>query len=194
MNKPNNFDVTPSGDFIPVAVGGHYAVIKQVEEREDKNGDPMIVVYIDFDKTDSQPEYFAESFRADVRPDKKWSNAATNYITSERDGVCTRNFKKFIKSYTDSNGLKEDAVSWGSDFCNQFKNKKIGVVFGRVEETYNGETKMRTKIRWFCDYNKVADQKVPEDKYENGSTSAASSSSSTNSFLNVSSDEELPFK
>jgi hypothetical protein len=190
MNKPNNYDATSTGDFIPVTLGGHYAVIKQVTEREDKNGDPMIVVSIDFDKNDSQPEYFAESFRADVRPDKKWPNNAVNYITSERDGVCTRNFKKFIKSYVDSNGISEDSIKWGSDFCAQFKNKKIGVVYGNVEETYNGETKMRHKIRWFCDYNKVAEQKVPEDKLESGS---GSSSSSSNGFVAVKNDEDLPF-
>ena len=192
MNKPNNYENTSAGDFTPINLGGHYAVIKQVEEREDKNGDPMIVVYLDFDKKDEQAGYFADSYKSDVRPDKKWPNAAVNYITVERDGSCTKNFKKFIKAFTDSNGINEDAIKWGSDFCSQFKNKKIGVVYGRVEETYNGETKMKHKIRWFCDYNKVTEQKVPEDKYENGSSSSSSSSSS-DGFVTVKNEEELPF-
>lgn len=195
MQKPNNYENTQAGgNFIPVNLGGHYAVIKDVSEREDKNGNPMIVVSLDFDKRDRQPGYFADQFRNDVRPDKKWPNQATNYITSERDGACTRGFKSFIKAFADSNGLTEDQIKWGSDFTDQFKNKRIGVVFGNVEETYNGETKMRRKIRWFCGYDKVPDQRIPADKLENPSnTSKGTLDSSSDGFMKVDNDEELPF-
>ena len=127
MNKPNNYENTQvSGDYIPVELGGHYATIKNVAERETKNGDPMIVVSIDFDKKDRQPGYFTEMFKKDVRPDKKWPNQATNYITTEYGGACTKGFKSFVKAYADSNGLTEDQIKWGSDFAAQFKNKRIG--------------------------------------------------------------------
>ena len=195
MQKPSNFENTQAGgDFIPVDLGGHYAIIKHVAERETRNGDPMIVVNIDFDKKDKQPGYFADQVKKDVRPDKKWPNQATNYITTEYGGACTKGFKSFIKAYADSNGLTEDQIKWGSDFADQFKNKKIGVVFGNVEETYNGETKMRRKIRWFCGYDKVADQRVPADKLENASgTNKNASDSSSDGFMKVEDDEELPF-
>ena len=199
MQKPNNFENTQAGgDFTPVELGGHYAVIKNVSEREDKNGDPMIVVSIDFDKKDAQAGYFMEQFKKDVRPDKKYPNQATNYITSERAGACTKNFKSFIKAYADSNGLTEDKIKWGEDFATQFKNKKIGVVFGQVEETYNGETKMKRKIRWFCDYNKVPDQKIPADKFETSKPAASTTSTSQGNeeFMKVdpNADEEIPFE
>lgn len=195
MQKPNNFENTQAGgDYVPVELGGHYAVIKNVSERETKHGDPMIVVSIDFDKKDAQAGYFTEQFKKDVRPDKKYPNQATNYITTEYQGACTRGFKSFIKAFADSNGLTEDKIKWGADFATQFKNKKIGVVFGNVEETYNGETKMRRKIRWFCDYGKVADQRVPDDKLEK-SGGGADDSSEMGEFVNVpeGSDEEIPF-
>lgn len=200
MQKPNNYENTQAGgDFTPVELGGHYGVIKNVSERTDKNGDPMIVVSIDFDKKDAQPGYFTDMFKKDVRPDKKYPNQATNYITSERDGACTRNFKSFMRAYAESNGISDDKIKWGEDFAAQFKNKKIGVVFGNVEETYNGETKMKRKIRWFCDYNKVAEQKIPADKYE---TSRPADNSNTSvkpgdeDFMKVDkdSDEEIPFE
>ena len=195
MNKPNNYENTQAtGDYVPVELGGHYAVIKNVSEKETKNGDPMIVVSIDFDKKDEQAGYFTEMFKKDVRPDKKYPNQATNYITTEYGGACTRGFKSFMKAFADSNGITEDKIKWGSDFTAQFKNKKIGVVFGNVEETYNGETKMRRKIRWFCDYAKVPDQRIPDDKYEDGKQ-PSTPSEMPNDFVNVpeGSDDEIPF-
>lgn len=194
MNKPNNYENTQvSGDYIPVELGGHYATIKNVAERETKNGDPMIVVSIDFDKKDRQPGYFTEMFKKDVRPDKKWPNQATNYITTEYGGACTKGFKSFVKAYADSNGLTEDQIKWGSDFAAQFKNKRIGVVFGNVEETYNGKTGLRRKIRWFCGYDNVPKQNIPADKLENGGQKAQSDIP-VDTFVNVSDDDEdLPF-
>lgn len=193
MNKPNNFENTQAaGDFIPVELGAHYGIIKNVSEKETKNGDPMIVVSIDFDKKDAQADYFTEQFKKDVRPEKKYPNQATNYITSEYNGACTKGFKSFIKAYADSNGLKETDIKWGNDFAKQFKNKKIGVVFGEVEELYNGEQKMRRKIRWFCDYSKVPEQNMPQPVFLK-ETNVASSNASTD-FMNVSdSDDEIPF-
>ena len=196
MQKPNSYEETPvGGDFTPVELGGHYAVIKNVSERETKNGDPMIVVSIDFDKKDAQAGYFTEQFKKDVRPDKKYPNQATNYITTEYGGTCTKGFKSFMKAFADSNNIEESKIKWGNDFTTQFKNKKIGVVFGNVEETYNGETKMRRKIRWFCDYAKVPDQSIPQDKYEKNVAAPAAKVTNSDVFMNIpeDSDEEIPF-
>ena len=194
MQKPNSYETTQAGgDFIPVELGGHFAVIKNVSERETKNGDPMIVVSIDFDKKDKQPGYFTDQFKKDVRPDKKYPNQATNYITTEYQGSCTRSFKSFMKAFAESNGLTDDQIKWGSDFTAQFKNKKIGVVFGNVEETYNGETKMHRKIRWFCNYANASDQPVPADKIEKQSNAPAAKPD--DGFMNIpdTTEEEIPF-
>lgn len=195
MNKPTNYEKTQAGgDFIPVELGGHYGVIKNVSERETKNGDPMIVVSIDFDKKDAQAGYFTEQFKNDTREDKKYPNQATNYITTEYAGACTRGFKSFMKAFADSNKIKEDAIEWGDKFTAQFKNKKIGVVFGNVEEIYNGEQKLRRKIRWFCNYDKVSEQRVPDDKLLTGGA-ASSSKTSNDDFVEppTGSDDEIPF-
>ncbi len=196
MQKPNNYENTQAGgDFIPVEFGGHYAVIKNVSERETKNGDPMVVVSIDFDKKDAQAGYFTDMFKKDVRPDKKYPNQGTNYITSEYKGECTRGFKSFLKAFADSNGLDVNKdIKWGEDFCKQFKNKKIGVVFGGVEEEYNGEVKLRRKIRWFCDYRKVEEQNIPEAKLMNTSSASSSSSNHNDDFaVPEGDDDEIPF-
>ena len=81
MQKPAGYDEAQAmGNFIPVELGGHKLVIKQVNEVESKSGDPMIVVLFDFAPDDKQPGYFTEMFKNDIRPDKKWPNQGTQYI------------------------------------------------------------------------------------------------------------------
>lgn len=116
MQKPNNYENTQTGDFTPVKLGGHFAVIKNVSERETKNGDPMIVVSIDFDKKDEQEGYFTEMFKKDVRADKKYPNQAVNYITTEYQNACTKAFKSFMKAFCDSNNIDESKIRWFCDY------------------------------------------------------------------------------
>lgn len=197
MQKPNNYESTQAGgDFVPVELGGHYAIIKNVSERETKNGDPMIVVSIDFDKKDAQAGYFTEQFKKDVRPDKKYPNQAVNYITTEYGGACTKGFKSFMRAYAESNNIKEDAIKWGADFAGQFKNKKIGVVFGVVEELYNGEVKKRRKIRWFCDYAKALNQNIPAERLLDAKDKSAAPVEDETGFMKIpeGADEEIPFE
>lgn len=191
MNKPNNYEETQvGGDYIPVELGGHTAIIKNVEETTSKNGKPMIKVSFDFDKADSQPEFFMNSFKADIRPDKKWPFQGTNYIMAEdQNGACSKSFKSFITCVEKSNNAE---CVWGDKFAAWFKNKKVGVVFGEVEEEYNGETKMRRRIRFFCQYDNAKTAKVPDPKYLNGDSPSGNSSSD---FMSIpdGSEDQIPF-
>ena len=164
MERPNNFENTQvGGDYTPIELGGHHAVIMSVKEKLSSTGKNMIVVALDFAKNDKQPGYFKEQFDKDTRSDKKWPYQAVQYIvTEDGDGNCSKNFKGFITSFERSNNC---TASWGEKFVNQFKNKKIGVVYGEVEEEYNGEVKTRRRIRWFCEDGKAADQSIPNKKY-----------------------------
>ena len=88
MKKPNNYENTQAqGEFIPVELGGHKMVIKSVEERMSKTNKPMIVVFFDFAPGDKQAGYFMESFKNDIRPEKKWPNQGTQYILTE-EWIC----------------------------------------------------------------------------------------------------------
>lgn len=163
MNKPNGYAETyVTGDFIPVMDGGHTAIIKGLEETTSKNGKPMIKVAIDFDGNDSQPEYFNNLFQADDRPDKKWPFNGVQYILSEdNDGKCSKSFKSFVSSVERSNNAE---CVWGAGFAKWFIGKKVGVVFGSVEEEYNGTVSTRHRIRFFCQYDKAKEAKIPEPK------------------------------
>ena len=98
MQKPNNYENTQAqGEFIPVELGGHFLVIKEVVEMKSKGGKEMIKVSFDFARNDKQPGYFEKMFKDDIRPEKKWPNQATQYIlTEDNEGNCSRSFKTFI--------------------------------------------------------------------------------------------------
>ena len=164
MNKPSNYENIQTGEFTPPAIGGHHMIIRQLKEEKTKTGKDMLVVLVDFAPNDIQPLYFSKLFEADIRPEKKWPGAGIAYVVSvDNNGQCSRNFKAFITSFEESNGCQ---VSWGEGpaFCDQFKGKKIGGVYGRVEDEYNGERKLRTKLRYFCTDSRADNAKAPEDK------------------------------
>ena len=164
MIKPNNYENVSAGDFVPVETGGHHMIIKQVKESKTRTGKDMLVIAVDFAQNDRQPMYFSKLFEGDTRPEKKWPNAGTIYVVStDNSGQCTRNFKTFITSFEKSNNVRVDWCD-GAKFVNQFAGKKIGGVYGRVEEEYNGERKIRCLLRWFCEDGRADSAKAPADK------------------------------
>lgn len=190
MEKPNSYDDVRVGDYIPPMLGGHTCTIKQVKETTSSSGKPMVIVYYDFDNNDVQPGYFAEAFRSDIRPDKKWPYAGTKWIlTEDNEGQCSKNFKRFITAFEKSNGC---TVSWGKKFEDQFKNKKIGAVFGEVESEYNGKISTRHEQRWFCEYDKAPSATVPDFLPLNGGKANNTPAGFTNIPADVA-DEDLPF-
>ena len=200
MQKPNNYENTQAqGEFTPVELGGHKLIIKQVNETTSKKGRPMIVVLFDFAPDDIQPGYFTKQFRDDIRPDKKWPNQATQYIlTEDENGDCSRSFKTFITCVEHSNS--GFTTQWGDAFAKQFKNKKIGGVFGPQMDYYDGKEKEKRVLRWFISVDKVADAKIPEmsetQAYKNHINGyAPGSTPAGDGFMNIPDDidEELPF-
>ena len=194
MQKPNSFDdVNAGGEFTPIALGGHHAVIVSVKEQKSSTGKDMVVVALDFAKNDSQPGYFKDQFDKDTRSEKKWPYQGVQYIvTEDADGKCSRSFKGFITSFERSNNV---TTNWGDKFVNQFKNKKIGVVYGEVEEEYNGEIKTRHRIRWFCEDAKADSQNVPDKKYYTGTINKPAAKPNDDGFMSIpeGTDEEIPF-
>ena len=149
----------------------------------------MIVVAFDFAKNDKQPGYFSDLFDKDIRPEKKWPFNGTKYINtmdSKDKGKASKSFKSFITAFEHSNNT---TAVWGETFCDQFKGKKIGGVFGVVEEEYNGEIKKRHQLRWFCEDNRADSANVPDPKLLNKPSAGATD------FVNVPDGiaEEIPF-
>ena len=202
MKKPNNFDNTQvSGDFTPVNLGGHYAVIKQVNETTSKTGKDMIVVLFDFVAPDQQADYFMNSFKADIRPDKKWpGNGATWIGVIDQNGNCSRGFKGFTTAVEHSNpGF---ITVWGDGFAASYKNKLVGGVFREEIGVYNGKETHQRKLAWFCSNEKADGANIPapietkEYKAWKESGGLTSNPADDNGWMNIPdsvSDEELPF-
>ncbi len=167
MKKPMGYDEAQvSGEFVPVTPGGHYCVIKRVDEAISSNSaKPMIIVYFDFSGKDLQEGYFTKSYNDDVREDKTWPFAGRKYIMVEdyKDpNKTSRQFKTFCSTVENSN--ENFVVQWGDDWGEQFKGKQVGIIFGREEQEYDGKVTMRCLPKWFCKIDAVKDAKVPEDK------------------------------
>lgn len=162
MQKPQNYEKTQAqGEFTPVELGGHYMTIKQVEEMKSSTGKDMIKVCFDFDQNDRQPGYFMESFKNDIRPDKKWSNQATQYtLVYDNDGNTSRSFKTFCTCVEHSNN--GFTISWGDNWGAQFKEKKIGGVFGEEMDYYDGKERKKRVLRWFVSIDRVDEATIPE--------------------------------
>jgi len=132
VNRPNNYENTPTGEYQPPELGGHKLIIKQISEKQSSTGKPMIVVLFDFADDDKQPGYFSEQFANDIRPDKKWPNQATQYVlTEDADGKCTRNFRYSgeISSVSASREKKSVACS-GSRWTTTTARKRKSVSCG----------------------------------------------------------------
>lgn len=201
MQKPSGYDEAQAGgEFTPVDLGGHYAIIKQVSERQSSTGKDMIVVLYDFTSPDKQEGFFSKQFNNDDRPEKKWPFAGTKYIMVNDyndPNKTSRAFKTFCTCVEKSNNYK---IAWGGNaWAQQFKNKFVGVVFGEEESEYDGKIRMRRVPKWFCTTDKVKDQSIPAPKYLNGVGPAQNqqntSTESADPFLNIPEgiDEEIPF-
>lgn len=216
MLKTQGYDEAPSGvqQKEEITPGGHHLIIKQVNETVSKSGKPMVVVLVDFAQNDKQAGLFMNEFKNDDRADKKWPNRGTQYIMTQdwQDPSKTnRNFKSFCTCFEKSNNTQikwiEDAAAWSA----QFKNKKIGGVFGVVHDVYNGREFTKTELRWFSTDENVEASAVPNEKMlseaqkaqltqqaetpQSALDSVLSQQPDPNGFVNIPEgiDEELPF-
>lgn len=201
MNKPNNYDnISIHND--PVALGGHYAVIKKVTEGTSKNGNPQVTIFIDFDQQDSQPGYFKKLFDSSDRAEKKWGAAGTFYITmGSNEEYYNRSIKAFVTAFEDSNNC---TAVWGDKWAAQFTNKKIGAVYGEEEWLDNSKDEIRTsrKIRYFCDVHKAREQDIPKKRFyksdlATSTTANLATTASENGFMDFPDDvgdDGFPFK
>lgn len=192
MQKPNGYDEASDGSFSPVDLGGHYAIIKQVTEKQSSTGKDMVVVLFDFVSPDKQAGYHTKAFEASPR--RKWPFNGSRYIMVRNNNDPNKTdwrFKAFCTSFQQSNGVE---IKWGGDdWDKQFVGKKIGVVYGEEEHEYDGKRSMRRLPVRFCSWDSVATAEIPDPTYLASKPSA--SVAKPDDFINVpdTEDEEIPF-
>lgn len=190
MRKPNGYEqVQVHGDYVPLEVGGHYCVIKQVEEMKSKTGLDMLKISLDTANNDKQPHYYMDKYRADTRPDKRWA-CCMYLVVDENTDYGTGNLKGFVTAVENSNPSLQ--VCWDDRFAECFRNREVGVVFGREQyRNQQGELKWSTKPKWFRTLDTVLESPVPDDKYLAG---AAGATTGVNLFQEITDDDgDVPF-
>lgn len=166
MKKPLGYDETPvTGDYEAPELGGHHATILDVKIAKTRTGKDMLVISFDFAQNDKQPGYFMAQYKDDVRPEKKWPHGGTNYtVCVDNEGKTSRSYKTFCTCWENSNSKNVQWLDDDAAWCAQFKNTRIGVVFGIVHSVYQNEEKIRPEMRWFCSDDKVNEVAVPKEK------------------------------
>ena len=169
IKKPSNYDNVEvmEFDFTPIELGAHKGIIMKAEEyTSPQSGKTSLKVSVDTAKDDTQPEYFKEQYKNDVRIDRKWSNSAIKYVPIGEEESQVKMLKAFITAYENSNNCQFD---WNKDW-EQLTGKKIGIVFGMEEyENQAGELKTVNKLREFRSIDKVDNVKIPKVKLLDGS-------------------------
>lgn len=166
MQKPKNYDNTlPYDEQEGLELGGHILKIIKVEEtKSNKSNRDMLKIYLDTDKTDKQPDYFKRRYDNDSRTEKKWGCIMYQLIEDTQTGETNRGLVSFHTAVEKSNsGFK---VTWGDKYCDCFKNKLIGGVFGREQYiNRNGQPAFSTKCFWFRSVDVIKKGvDVPADK------------------------------
>lgn len=133
MNKPQDYDqVQEYGNIPQLPPGGYICRIMQVQETTaQSSGAPMIKIGLEIAEGDFKG-YYANKFKADNRPDKKWP-CIVNQLVYDSNGGNTTNqgFKTFNTCVVKSNtGF---VIQWGNNYSACFKNKLIGGVFRRKQ-------------------------------------------------------------
>lgn len=169
MNMPKDFNEAQGfSSFEPLTVGGHICKIMKVEETKSKAGRDMIVIYLDTDRTDSQPNYYSNAYKNDTRENKKWNNnAIVRQLVLDAEGNTNRGFKTFIDYVEKCNsGFK---VVWGEHFADCFKYKIVGALFGEEEYLNSyGDSKFAVKFQSWRSIEEVkAGVDAPEKKLLN---------------------------
>ena len=165
MQKPNNYDNTsPFSRQEPLELGGHILKIVKVEESTSKAGNPMILIYLDTDKSDKQPLYFKKRYDNDTRENKKWGCIVYQFVEDPRTGDCNQGLVTFHDTVSRSNSNFK--LVWGDKYCDCFKGKLIGGVFGREQYINSkGNAAFATKCFWFRTVDEIkSGVEVPEDK------------------------------
>lgn len=168
MEKPMGFDnVQEFGEFKKLKKGGYICSIRKVEETTSKNGNDMVLIYLEIADGEFR-NYYSEKYSNDTRPDRKWGAIIHQVVYDTTTKQTSRGFKSFITSVEKSNPGWVNSQIWNDNFCQYFKGKFIGCIFGDYHYINSvGEPAVYAKPVRLCstDSIKKNDFKIPEDEY-----------------------------
>lgn len=180
--------------------GAYVCEIKNVQYQEGQNGNSDLINVL-FDVVEGEyKDFFKQQYDNNTNDDKKWKGRTSIWVPkddgSKEDEWTKNSFAKWTNSFESSNA----GYAWDWDE-NKWKGKKIGLVFREEGNVIDGKEVLYTAVAFPVDAQVVRDGKAPEAKFKarngytgNGNT-AATTSSSNNSFMNIEdgAETEIPF-
>lgn len=170
IKKPNDYaEVQVGGDYRTLPADGYKCQILKAEIKDNRKGNPMIVLALEICEGDYagffQDKWQKKKNSSDKPNEVKYPNDGIIYTNIyDAEGNTSRNFKGLCTS------LEEGGVTVWDDKdvlqIQNFKNAKVGVLFRREENEWNGKTFWQTKP---CSFRSIAtiesgDFKVPDEK------------------------------
>lgn len=168
LSKPKNWNDIPafSGELSEnITPGGHYLQILAVKERSGSDWQAL-EVFFDCHSTDHQAGIVTAkyNYNKQFRPDSNWPGMGRKlvYLPQEDDPKSGRALKAFITALEASNS--GFTFNFDAEVEPQLKNKTIGGVFREREYEFEGNAGMTVELAFWCDAEKVPDQKVPKPR------------------------------
>ena len=197
MIKPQGYDnVQPYGEYTPLEAGGHICKIVKLEEKKNSNGRESVVIWVDTDKTDKQPNYFNNQYKNDKRNPKQWNyNAIKWELVYDADGFANARFVTFVKAVQASNPGFNIEATWGNEPLEKFyKGKLVGCIFGREQYEKDGVYKFSVRLQNFRNVEQIKQGvEVPKDKLLNSSSNNNSNTQDYGDMTPVENGGDLPF-
>lgn len=148
MQKPNDWEeVRPFVESEPPEAGGHICIIKKIEEAKSRNGRDMIMIFLDIAEG-KHKGYYAQRYNNDDREDKKWG-CIVYQSTKDKSGNTNRGFKTFIESVAASNSGFDVNEIWNENFCEYFKDRLVGGIFGREQYRSDKDGLLKFAVKCF---------------------------------------------
>ncbi len=194
MNQYSGFAAQKSGRRETLPPDGYVVKIMGVEEKSFSNG-PCLMVSFDIAEGNNAG-FFANDYRNNTFENKRWRGVHFLSVPkedgTERDGWAVNAMNNFIAVLQESNpGFVWDWAAAAREDYSALKGRLMGVLFGRVEWKYNGETGWNTNSRAIIPVEDVRKGffEIPADKPLNkgGSTAGPAQGSAFDS------DGDLPF-
>ena len=179
----------PEGAYICKILGVRY------EEAEKDDQSDRIIVQFDICEGEYKG-YYKRQYEANTSEDKKWKGVFRLYVPkddgSEQDGWAKKRLASWTLALEESNeGYEWD---WDED---KWKNKLIGIVFGKTGTVIEGKNVTFTEPRFPVSIEKVKNGTAPQAQFKarDGYKASAAPKVDADGFMNIPDDaeEEIPF-
>lgn len=165
------------------------------EEADQEGRSDRIIIRFDIAEGEYK-DFFQKQYENNTSEDKKWKGVARVYVPKDdgtkEDGWTKRTLASWTLAFEKSN----PGYEWDWDES-KWKNKIVGIVFGRTGTVINGRNIVYTEARFPIEAEKVRDGSAPqaEFKAKNGYKEESKPQVDSDGFMNIPEgvEEEIPF-